>query len=269
MSTWYITPSDKDIVHYGVLGMKWGIRRYQNKDGSLTLAGKRKYYKDYVKKVKNEEDSYNYIKQTISKKDLEQLSIKKQEFRNSFSEYNQAVKKYFPDAMLFNPIDKNELVDAIMMTDKKYSKQYDKILKEAHKNAIEATREQFFTKEENLKMTDNDIEKTRQYNKYFDAFMYDDNKKLNKLRTEVKNDSRLKDLNNIIKKRKILLDEITKEESKIVDDLIGDIGKEIIGSEEWRRRLNIEFSISDYINELLDNKEYAEYINNRIKIKEA
>lgn len=31
------------LVHYGVLGMKWGIRRYQNKDGSLTAAGKKHY----------------------------------------------------------------------------------------------------------------------------------------------------------------------------------------------------------------------------------
>lgn len=31
------------LSHYGILGMKWGIRRYQNKDGSLTEVGKRHY----------------------------------------------------------------------------------------------------------------------------------------------------------------------------------------------------------------------------------
>lgn len=31
---------DNELYHYGILGMKWGIRRFQNKDGSLTPKGK-------------------------------------------------------------------------------------------------------------------------------------------------------------------------------------------------------------------------------------
>lgn len=31
---------NNELIHHGILGMKWGVRRYQNKDGSLTPAGK-------------------------------------------------------------------------------------------------------------------------------------------------------------------------------------------------------------------------------------
>lgn len=34
------------ITHWGIKGMKWGVRRYQNKDGSLTDAGKRRLERD-------------------------------------------------------------------------------------------------------------------------------------------------------------------------------------------------------------------------------
>lgn len=34
------------LYHWGIKGMKWGVRRYQNKDGTLTAAGKKHYNGD-------------------------------------------------------------------------------------------------------------------------------------------------------------------------------------------------------------------------------
>lgn len=35
-----------ELYHFGKKGMKWGVRRYQNKDGTLTDAGKKRYSRD-------------------------------------------------------------------------------------------------------------------------------------------------------------------------------------------------------------------------------
>ena len=35
-----------ELYHHGIKGQKWGIRRYQNEDGSLTYRGKMRYIKD-------------------------------------------------------------------------------------------------------------------------------------------------------------------------------------------------------------------------------
>ena len=35
-----------ELYHWGIKGMKWGVRRYQNKDGTLTAAGRKHYAGD-------------------------------------------------------------------------------------------------------------------------------------------------------------------------------------------------------------------------------
>jgi len=42
-------PTPNELYHYGIKGMKWGVRRFQNKDGSLTKLGRDRYNTDVEK----------------------------------------------------------------------------------------------------------------------------------------------------------------------------------------------------------------------------
>lgn len=64
------------LQHWGVQGMKWGVRRYQKPDGTLTALGKKRYNKEMEKLKK---DQAIVKKKQATKSKIDKLNAKRQE----------------------------------------------------------------------------------------------------------------------------------------------------------------------------------------------
>ena len=96
------------LMHHGIKGQRWGVRRYQNEDGSLTPAGKKRYsngnlaYKDFKKAIRRQRGEKlgqsnrwmsGYGIGEKSDRLIKETDKKRQEYANS-PQYKQWLKKY-------------------------------------------------------------------------------------------------------------------------------------------------------------------------------
>lgn len=92
-----------ELYHHGILGMKWGIRRFQNKDGSLTAAGKKRVQQD-TEEI-NEDYKKAHTSKNIKKMSNQELKDvnKRLQMENEYSKLtnnNTAGKKFVSGVLL-------------------------------------------------------------------------------------------------------------------------------------------------------------------------
>ena len=88
-----------ELYHYGVKGMKWGVRRYQNEDGSLTSLGKKrdKMLSDR-KTAKKHSTTSNMVKAEYSRREFEDAKTRlKLENQKKKSKRQQDLEKKYID----------------------------------------------------------------------------------------------------------------------------------------------------------------------------
>ena len=102
MNSYYAIPLTSDeIYHHGIIGQKWGVRRYQNPDGSLTDLGKKRLAKDIVKTNKRMNKEWGSDRSNLSplgtkySDEIDPRSIKNLDaIKDALANYKDARNKY-------------------------------------------------------------------------------------------------------------------------------------------------------------------------------
>ena len=104
---------NRELYHFGIKGMKWGVRRYQNKDGSLTPAGKKRAERDMSDLSNNKKKQYSPNSSKWVKEDLERtkrLTDASSHMTNELKRANDNKIKNTPK----NKMDLSQMTDKVL-----------------------------------------------------------------------------------------------------------------------------------------------------------
>lgn len=122
-----------ELQHHGIKGQKWGVRRYQNKDGTLTTAGKKRFERDQrehaAKKKENRIDVSTPDPSRWAKEDLD----RSKRFVDASSDLVKKVQKIEQD---FSPQPKRKKLDLSKMSDKEMRDRINRELLERQYNQL-------------------------------------------------------------------------------------------------------------------------------------
>lgn len=200
------------LMHYGVKGMKWGVRRYQNADGSLTSAGQRRLYKK-VKRAKSDNKRRELIRQHLNSEYANDRNKALQDFRN------QVKKTADYDVKMDIEVDK--------LADKMAKPIYEKELKKWKESIGEPS--------------EKDKDKLYEVIKY-DNVYWKAEKQIKDKNPQYRNNEKQQDA---------LWKEYTKKNKKVVDSIVGKYGeKKVTDSDIWTGSRNeYQYVVEDLLDD--------------------
>lgn len=186
--------SDEELAHHGILGQKWGVRRFQNPDGSLTAEGRKR----------------NQLK--------EQKLIRKTQtssYSSSFERANTLYQKNKNIQTRSKELDSLEKEVKDLFDKKESFEENDQIIDAAYKRATELARKDPSYSEFGKKYEEELI----------DWYMYDGNVFRDTAKEVLKDNKEYKEIKDQYNKK---IKEYKQTCSEITNEIIGDMGNEKI-----------------------------------------